>query len=69
MAYYFSDILNTTDETLEFLKRPGLESIGLLDTHHIFLEDRSMEESLLQNAPGASRISTCRIPIAATRRR
>lgn len=47
VAYYFSDILNTTDETLEFLKRPGLESIGLLlDTHHIFLEDRSMEASL-----------------------
>ncbi len=47
VAYYFSDLLNTTDETLSFLERPGLGSIGLLlDTHHIFLEDRSMEESL-----------------------
>ncbi len=46
VAYYFSDLLNTTDETLDFLKRPGLEGIGLLlDTHHIFLEDKSMEAS------------------------
>jgi len=46
VAYYFSDLLNTTDETLDYLKRPGLESIGLLlDTHHIFLEDKSMEAS------------------------
>ena len=47
VAYYYSDLLNTTDETLDFLTRPGLESIGLLlDTHHIFLEDKSMEASL-----------------------
>jgi sugar phosphate isomerase/epimerase len=47
VAYYVSDLLNTTDETLEYLTRPGLESIGLLlDTHHIFLEDKSMEKSL-----------------------
>jgi len=47
VAYYFSDLLNTTNETLDYLTRPGLESIGLLlDTHHIFLEDKSMEESL-----------------------
>lgn len=47
VAYYFSDLLNTTDETLDYLKRPGLEAIGLLlDTHHIFLEDKSMEASL-----------------------
>jgi len=46
VAYYFSDLLNTTDETLDYLERPGLESIGLLlDTHHIFLEDKSMEAS------------------------
>lgn len=46
VAYYFSDLLNTTDETLEFLTRPGLESIGLLlDTHHMFIEDRDMDES------------------------
>jgi sugar phosphate isomerase/epimerase len=47
VAYYYSDMLNTTDETLDFLARPGLESIGLLlDTHHIFLEDKDMEASL-----------------------
>jgi sugar phosphate isomerase/epimerase len=47
VAYYYSDLLNTTDETLDFLARPGLESIGLLlDTHHIFLEDKNMEASL-----------------------
>ena len=51
VAYYFSDLLNTTDETLTFLTRPGLESISLLlDTHHIFLEDKSMESSLRKSA-------------------
>ena len=46
VAYYFSDLLNTTDETLEFLDRPGLESIGLLlDTHHMFIEDKDMDAS------------------------
>jgi sugar phosphate isomerase/epimerase len=46
VAYYFSDLLNSTDETLDYLARPGLQSIGLLlDTHHMFLEDKSMEES------------------------
>jgi len=44
VAYYFSDLLNTTAETLEFLGRPGLGGIGvLLDTHHIHLEDKDME--------------------------
>ncbi|HCM28253.1 MAG: hypothetical protein A2Z99_01785 [Treponema sp. GWB1_62_6] len=51
VAYYFSDLLNSTDETLEFLSRPGLQSIGLLlDTHHMFMEDRSMEESFRKSA-------------------
>jgi sugar phosphate isomerase/epimerase len=46
VAYYFSDLLNTTTETLRFLERPGLQSIGvLLDTHHIHLEDRDMDAS------------------------
>jgi sugar phosphate isomerase/epimerase len=44
VAYYFSDLLNTTAETLEFLSRSGLDGIGLLlDTHHIHLEDKDME--------------------------
>ena len=51
VAYYFSDLLNTTDETLAYLKRPGLESISLLlDTHHIFIEDKSMESSLRKSS-------------------
>ena len=46
VAYYFSDLLNSTDETLDYLARPGLESIGLLlDTHHMFIEDKDIEES------------------------
>jgi sugar phosphate isomerase/epimerase len=51
VAYYFSDILNTTDETLAFLRRPGLEGLGLLlDTHHIYLEDKDMEASFRKSA-------------------
>jgi sugar phosphate isomerase/epimerase len=46
VAYYFSDLLNTTEETLAFLERPGLGGIGLLlDTHHIYLEDKDMAEA------------------------
>ena len=46
VAYYFSDLLNTTQETLDFLSRPGLESIGLLlDTHHMFIEDKDIGAS------------------------
>lgn len=47
VAYYFSDLLTRTDETLEFLSRPGLEAIGLLlDTHHMFLEDPDIPAAL-----------------------
>ncbi len=47
VAYYFSDLLNTTEETLEFLERPGLGGIGLLlDTHHIYLEDKDMDAAI-----------------------
>lgn len=47
VAYYFSDLLNTTAETLEFLERPKLGGIGLLlDTHHIYLEDRDMAAAI-----------------------
>lgn len=51
VAYYFSDLLTRTDETLEFLSRPGLETIGLLlDTHHMFLEDPDIPASLRASA-------------------
>lgn len=47
VAYYFSDLLTRTDETLAFLARPALESIGLLlDTHHMFLEDPDIPAAL-----------------------
>lgn len=47
VAYYFSNLLNTTEETVEFARRPGLESVGLLiDTHHIVLEDPSQSQAL-----------------------
>lgn len=48
VAYYFSNLLNTTQETVEFVQRPGLESVGLLiDTHHIVLEDPGQTEAFL----------------------
>lgn len=51
VAYYFSDLLTRTDETLEFLARPGLEPIGLLlDTHHMFLEDPDIPAALRASA-------------------
>jgi sugar phosphate isomerase/epimerase len=46
IVFYLTNLLNTTEETLEFLKRPGLETIQLLlDTHHMFIEDKDMFES------------------------
>lgn len=46
IAYYMTNLLNTTEETLEFLNRPGLQAIQLLlDTHHMFLEDKDMEKA------------------------
>ena len=39
IVFYLTNLLNKTEETLEFLKRPGLENIQvLLDTHHMFIE-------------------------------
>lgn len=47
IVFYLTNLLNTTDETLEFLERPGLESIQLLlDTHHMFIEDKNMGEAI-----------------------
>lgn len=52
VAYYFSNLLNTTAETVEFAQRPGLESLGLLiDTHHIVLEDPSQAEAFALAGP------------------
>ena len=46
IVFYLTNLLNTCEETLEFLKKPGLESIQLLlDTHHMFIEDKNMDEA------------------------
>lgn len=46
IVFYLTNLLNTTEETLEFLDRPGLEPVQLLlDTHHMFIEDNNMYES------------------------
>ena len=46
IVFYLTNLLNKTEETLEFLERPGLESIQLLlDTHHMFIEDENMEKA------------------------
>lgn len=46
IAFYLTNLINTTTEALEFLQRPGLETLALLlDTHHMFIEDRDMLES------------------------
>lgn len=51
IAFYYTTLLNTTQETLEFLARPGLESIQLLlDTHHMHIEDKDLDESWRQCA-------------------
>lgn len=46
IVFYMTNLLNTTQEGIDFVKRPGLGSIQfLLDTHHMFIEDRDMMES------------------------
>ena len=48
IAFYLTNLINTTQDALEFLKRPGLESIQLLlDTHHMYIEDKDMIASFL----------------------
>ena len=48
IARYMTNLLTTTRETLEFLERPGLESVLLLmDTHHMILEDDDMHAAFL----------------------
>lgn len=51
IAFYYTTLLNTTQETLEFLTRPGLAGIQLLlDTHHMHIEDKDMDASWRQCA-------------------
>ncbi len=46
IAFYLTNLINTTQEALDFLKRPGLGGIQLLlDTHHMSIEDKDMISS------------------------
>jgi 5-keto-L-gluconate epimerase len=52
IVFYLTNLLNTTEEGLEFISRPGLETIQLLlDTHHMFIEDKDMIDSFKKAAP------------------
>jgi len=49
IAFYLTNLINTTQEALDFLARPGLDSIQLLlDTHHMYLEDKDMMASFVE---------------------
>lgn len=52
IVFYLTNLVNTTEEGLAFISRPGLESIQLLlDTHHMFIEDDDMMDSFRKAAP------------------
>jgi sugar phosphate isomerase/epimerase len=52
IVFYLTNLLNTTEEGYDFISRPGLEAIRLLlDTHHMFIEDKDMIESFRKAAP------------------
>lgn len=57
IVFYMTNLLNTTMESLEFLERPGLEAIQLLlDTHHMYIEDKDMFESFKAAAPRTAHV-------------
>jgi sugar phosphate isomerase/epimerase len=46
IAFYLTNLLNTTEETLHFADRVRSDSLQLLlDTHHMCIEDQSIEDS------------------------
>lgn len=50
IAAYMTNLLNSTSETLQFLERPGLESVQLLlDTHHMFHEHENIPAVLRES--------------------
>jgi D-psicose/D-tagatose/L-ribulose 3-epimerase len=59
IVFYLTNLLNTTEETLEFLRRPGLEPIQLLmDTHHMYIEDPDLNAAFrLCARAGAGKIA------------
>lgn len=46
IVFYMTNLINTTQDGIDFIQRPGLGTIDfLLDTHHMFIEDSDMIES------------------------
>lgn len=53
IAYYMTNLLNTVDQCLDFMARPGFEKLQLLlDTHHMFLEDKDMYGTAFDKCAG-----------------
>ncbi|WP_319561581.1 sugar phosphate isomerase/epimerase family protein [Marispirochaeta sp.] len=53
IAYYMTNLLNTVDDCLDFMARPGFEKLQLLlDTHHMFLEDKDMYGAAFDKCAG-----------------
>ncbi len=53
ITYYMTNLLNTVEETLEFMNRPGFEKMELLlDSHHMWLEDKDMYGEAVQVCKG-----------------
>lgn len=46
IVFYMTNLLNKTVDTIDFIRLRGLDGIQLLlDTHHMFIEDRSVTEA------------------------
>ncbi len=53
ITYYMTNLLNTVEDTLKFMNRPGFEKMELLlDSHHMFLEDKDMYGSAITMCKG-----------------
>ncbi|MDR1179816.1 MAG: sugar phosphate isomerase/epimerase [Spirochaetales bacterium] len=51
IAFYMTNLLNKTVETLDFIALRNLEGVRLLlDTHHMYIEDPSIEEAFRLSA-------------------
>ena len=51
IAFYYTNLLNKTVETLDFIALKKLDGMQLLlDTHHMFIEDPSVEEAFRLSA-------------------
>ena len=51
IAFYYTNLLNKTIETIDFIALKKLEGVQLLlDTHHMYIEDPSVEEAFRMSA-------------------